>query len=94
MTLMPCLRSNRLAFATALETLDPAARFEAVEAATLYSGGTFVLPSQNSWGPHDVEILLFGISQSGDTAESAIRHWIATVLRMERALQEEEVKAA
>ena len=94
MSIAPCLRSHRLAFAAALETLDPAARFEAVESAAVQSGGTFVLPSQNSWGPHDVEVSLFGISQSGDTAESAIRHWISSALRMERALQEEEEMAA
>ncbi|WP_370286903.1 hypothetical protein [Pseudooceanicola nanhaiensis] len=94
MNVMPCIRSHRLAFAAALETLDPAARFEAVEATAVQSGGTFVLPSQNSWEPHDVEVSLFGISGSGDTPDSAIRHWIATVLRMERALQEEEEKAA
>jgi hypothetical protein len=89
MSLLPCLRGYRLAFATELETLDPAARFEAVEAEVVRTGGTFVLPSLNSWGPHDTELSLLGISQSGDTPESAIRHWILTVLRMERALQEE-----
>lgn len=90
MNLLPCLRGYRLALATELETLDPAARFEAVEAEVIRTGGTFVLPSLNHWGPHDVELSLLGIAQNGDTAESAIRHWISTVLRMERALQEEQ----
>ncbi|OWU83826.1 hypothetical protein ATO6_15465 [Oceanicola sp. 22II-s10i] len=94
MTLLACIRAERLALAAELETLSTESRLDAVEMAAIDSGGSVVPPSKNGWGPHDFTVSLLGITQSGDTAEAAIKHWICSVIRMERAMQEEEGKAA
>jgi len=94
MSIADAIRAERLRLVSELEIVSAEARLDMIERAAIETGGTFIPPSRNSWGPHDFTISLLGVSQSAETAEAAIRLWMKTVLRMERQLQEDETREA
>ena len=94
--LFASLRDARHNLACQLEPLDPPAREIMVRSAVIVSGGCWIEPPPPSshWGPHFFELSLFGVSQTGDCPEEAIRLWMDAVRRSEAAFTEASPPAA
>ena len=89
------IAAARRDLALSLEISDTAARIEMMKNEVIATGGTWIDPSKaGGWGPHFYEISLYGVSQTGDSAEEAVRYWSRAVLKMEDALADERGAAA
>jgi hypothetical protein len=94
-TVAQTIAAARRDLALALEAAGTAAAIEMMQAEVIATGGTWVDPSHaGGWGPHYFELSLHGISQSGDSAEEAIRHWASAVMKLEDYLAHEAEDAA
>lgn len=57
-------------------TSDPDERLDLITNAVLETGGSFLVPKPgDNWGPHVIEISLYGICQQGETVDSAVANW-------------------
>lgn len=76
--------ASRAALAATLEPMAPEARVEAMAAACVETGGTFV-PTRCGRHRHFAQVHCLGVLGAGETEAEAVRGWMRAARRMAEA---------